>query len=161
MTQMCLAGILADMYWGMLEGRLAITWVLAHLKLLVYGLLALLLLTTVWTVNRWRIKAGELDQAKKELSSCYDNQRITKELSIEYQRKIGSIERRLAESKRLRPEVCVPVSNSPRSIVRADSAGLSGPYGISSWSLIDFAGDAQKVNERAALCKSFLEKFSD
>jgi len=129
-------------------------------KLLAYSLSALLLLAMSWQIQNWKAKADQLDAKNTELSKCYGDQKLTQELSLDYQKKISAVEYRLANAKRLRSEVCLPISNSPSSIIRTDTAKLPNANGISSWALIDYAADAQKVNERAALCKDFLEKFS-
>jgi hypothetical protein len=48
-------------------------WILANLKLLSYGLAAIALIGLLLTINHWRVKANQLDEAKTALSSCQSN----------------------------------------------------------------------------------------
>lgn len=102
----------------------------------------------------------ERDTAQATLATCQSDQKLTEGVSNDFQTKIRSLNRQLADLKRVRDNPqCTPVA-SPASGRDADAgAGQpTGPHGIRADWLLDFAAEAEQYRLQLISCQDFIRK---
>lgn len=102
----------------------------------------------------------ERDTAQVTLKNCQDDQKLTQGVSNVYQTKIRSLNRQLADIKRVRDNPgCTPVANTTGG--RDASAGTGQPFGqdgIRAEWLLDYAAEAEQYRLQLISCQEFIQK---
>ena len=109
-----------------------------------------------WTKASYERK---IEAARTEaIAACERDKTLTKEVSSDYQKQIAALNSRIADLKRLRPSVCVPVA-VPAARCDAGTGAVSvRPNGVDTGTLYDFAGEAESYRLRLIACQSFITK---
>lgn len=105
----------------------------------------------------------ERDTAQATLAACQNDQKLTEGVSNDYQIKVRSLNRQLADLKRVRDNPrCTPVAD-PASGRDADTgAGKpAGQDGIRADWLLDFAAEAEQYRLQLMSCQDFIKKTWD
>lgn len=126
------------------------------------AVVALLLhnVSLAWTKASYERK---IENARaEEVAACERDKNLTKEVSSDYQKQISALNSRIADLKRVRPSVCIPVANPAArcdgTAVIGGHAGANGQGGVTSDFLYDFAGEAETYRLRLIACQSFISK---
>lgn len=118
-----------------------------------------------FALHNWRVDvinaahARQIEQVKAEaVKGWEDAQKITYEVSNDYQKQLADLRRRL-DARRMQPHVCVPVA--PANPGGRDAATGAGPVradGVDSQALLDFAAEAEGYRLRLSACQDFIRK---
>lgn len=107
-------------------------------------------------------KALTAPQIAKAISTanaeCEKGKQLSKEISNDYQNKIAGLNKRIADLKRLRPSVCVPVSAAAPGRNAATGSVASGQNGIDAGTLLDYAADAERYRLQLSSCQDFINR---
>jgi len=125
----------------------------------VAGLVLLALVTFAWqTIGGWKADSGQLASCKESLQVQTDAIEKDKELANEYLKNLRGVNAELARVKRLRPVRCIcPKADTSRACDGRTSTDnqLHQEDGITTESLYDFAGDAERVRVQLVACQKW------
>lgn len=100
----------------------------------------------------------------KLISQCQADKAITEQVSNEYETSIATLNKRLADIKRVRPASCIAIKPlSPARAISGPHAGTgtgvdAGPHGIDSEWLYDFAAEAEQYRLRLIGLQAFVKR---
>ena len=102
----------------------------------------------------------ERDTAQATLAACQSDQKLTEGVSNDYQTRIRSLNRQLADLKRVRDNPrCTPVADPASGRDAGTGAGKpAGQDGIRADWLLDFAAEAEQYRLQLIACQSFIHK---
>lgn len=95
------------------------------------------------------------------VAQCEADKQITQEVSHDYQTKIDALNRRLADLKRVRPSVCVPVTKPTSGHNAGTGAEPPRSHGLTSDALLDYAAEAERYRLQLIGCQDFIKKTWD
>jgi hypothetical protein len=103
----------------------------------------------------------ELSSQASELQAhCEEEKKITKDVSHEYQTKLSSLNAQLARLKRVQSHCIVPGTAGGRD-GEAERGKPSGPDGVSTAWLLEFAGEAERYRLQLISCQDFIRRVHD
>lgn len=110
-----------------------------------------------WTKASYERK---IENARAEaIAACERDKNLTKEVSSDYQKQIAALNSRIADLKRVRPSVCVPVASpTPGCDAAASGTQPARPNGVDTGTLLDFAAEAEGYRLRLIACQTFIRK---
>lgn len=106
-------------------------------------------------------QAAELaEQANTLRAQCKADQKITAEVSNDYETKLSNLNSQLATVKRLHPSRCIlPSTGATGGHDDGTSGGQSGkPDAVDTGTLYDFAGKAEQYRIQLSGCQDFIRK---
>ena len=103
---------------------------------------------------------GERNFAIEQYTQCLSDQRLTKEVSDEYQTEIDALNRQLRDLKRLRDNpTCVPITQPPcQCNVPTPERKPAGSHGLRTEWLYDFAAEGEQYRLQLIACQDFIRK---
>lgn len=146
------------------------TFILSHVRILSYIVMALILGLVIYTFNNALNEAAKVPGLQREVESqkalfkaqaeqCEKNKQITEKVSNDYQNNLAKLNLDLGRLRK-RPATCIAVQST------SDSSGHNGsdfrqfnvrPYGISDQWLYDYAGDAERYRIQLNACQTFVK----
>jgi len=101
----------------------------------------------------------DIAKAQQEIvKQCEEDKQLTQEVSSDFQTQISNLNRRIAHLKRVRPSVCVPVTDTTSRRDAEPRDGHAQRNGIDTGALFDYAGLAEKHRLQLISCQSFINK---
>lgn len=103
----------------------------------------------------------ERNAARADHKQCKADQKLTSEVSHDYQTKIASLNRQLADLKRVRdnPQCVVPTAGAAGGRDDAPGAGKpAGPHGVRTEWLLDFAAEGEQYRLQLMSCQDFISR---
>lgn len=99
-------------------------------------------------------------QQKQLVAACDKAQKITEEVSHDYQEQLYALGRQLDHLKRVRTtSQCVPTTGGPAGRDGTPTGGkLSGTHGVRTDWLYDYAAKAEQVRLQLIACQNFIKK---
>lgn len=139
-----------------------IPFILKYWKFGVGGLVGALIMFGAMEARIWFLNAShalEIENAKASIiKQCEADKQLTKEISHDYQNEIADLNRRLADLKRLRGNVCVPVAGTASGRDASAGAGHADGNGIFAGTLYDYGGTAERYRRQLIVCQSFISR---
>lgn len=103
--------------------------------------------------------ARQIEKARAEaVKGWEDAQKITYEVSNDYQKQLSALRRRL-DARRVQPSICLPIA--PADPGRHHAASGTGPVranGVDSQTLLDYAAEAEEYRLRLIGCQALLQQ---
>lgn len=139
-----------------------IPFILKYWKFGIGALLGALIMFGVSEARVWLLNASherEMAKARQEIvAECEADKKLTEEVSHDYQTQIAALNRRLADFKRVRRDVCVPVTDTASRRDDGAGAGHASGDGLSAGTLYDYAGKAEQYRLQLVACQSFIRR---
>lgn len=139
-------------------------WIIKYWVVIPAALITALISFGLHKIDMARIEAKQVKalaaQEAQLTAACQKAQKITEEISHDYQEQLSAFNRKLAALKRVRTNPqCVPIADAAaRHDGAANTDKLSGPRGLRPDWLYDTAAEADQYRLQLIACQEFIKK---